>query len=115
VTAGSLKHRMRFEQRITRQDDLGNARGGFVAQFTAWAGLKPLRGSETVIASRMAGVQPVIITVRDNRMAREINTGWRAVDERDGVVYDIQSIADMEDDRKYLTLMAQSGAGQGDG
>lgn len=114
MTAGELNRRVRFESRTTRDDGMGNKRGAFVPEFTCWAGFKMLKGSETVIAARMAGIQPAIIRVRINSETKRISTGWRAVDS-DEVKYDIQSIADIDGKRRYFDIMAQAGGGQGDG
>lgn len=92
---------------------MGNKRSEFAEEFTCWAGFTMLKGSESVIAARMTGIQPAIIRVRINSETKRISTGWRAVD--GDVKYDIQSIADIEGKRRYFDIMAQSSGGQGDG
>lgn len=110
MPAGDLKHRLRFERRAETPDDgYGNREGNWQTQFEVWAGIKPLRGSETVIASRLAGIQPVIITVRMSSQTKQIAAHWRAVG-RDGKVYNIKGEgADTEQRRRYLDVMADTG------
>lgn len=112
MAAGELQHRLRFERRRPLDDGHGNKEGGWRIEFEHYAGLKPLRGSETVIAQRLAGIQPVIIKVRQDSRTREITTGWRAVD-RFNNTYNIRSIADMEQRRQYFEIMAESGGTDG--
>lgn len=111
--AGDLDHRLEFSRRGAVDDGYGNpVSGPFEAQFTIWAGLKPLRGGEKVTSDRLAGVQPVIITVRMSSKTRLITTGWQAKDIRSGVVYDITAAADMEGRRQFIDIMATAGVAQ---
>lgn len=110
MTAGALKHRLRFEARSTVIDDYGNEQGDFAEQFVRWAEIMPLRGGETVMAARLTGTQPVIIRVRRDAETRQIEAHWRAVDERTDEVYALKSPpTDMEDSRAYLTIVAEAG------
>lgn len=75
-----------------------------------FARLQPRYGGEAVIASRLTGVQPVLITVRRSSQSRRIVSGWRAVDARDGTVYAITSpAADMDQSGAFLEVMATTG------
>lgn len=67
-----------------------------------------LRGGEAVIASRLSGVQPVVVTIRRNELTREITTTTVMRDLRTGTKYNIRAII-TTDDRKFLEITAQSG------
>lgn len=112
VPAGHLRHRLRFEAPapLPEGDGYGNFERGWQERCTVSAGVQPRYGGEAVIASRLAGQQPVTITVRRSSLTRDIVAGWRAVDERTGEVYAITSpAADMQQDGACLEMMATSG------
>lgn len=109
MTAGELRERMTFESRILSDDGYGNAESSFVDQFTVWARVRARGGSERVIADRLTGVLPVVIRVRVSTNTLLITTGWRAVHDRSGTVYNITSVANMDEKRKYLDIDATSG------
>lgn len=111
MPAGELRERVAFDRRPTVDDGYGNVEGEWVEQFTVWARVRPLRGSETVIAERLAGVQPATITVRRSSDTAQIAVGWRARDTRTGTVYDITAIANPDERGAYLELMVRAGAG----
>lgn len=110
--AGRLNRRLRFEKRasVPAGDDLGSYEGGWEAQFTVAAGIKSLRGGESVIGARLTGTQPVIITVRMSSQTRAIGSDWQAVDAVSGEVFALTSPpADTAGTRMYLNIMATSG------
>lgn len=110
--SGAKRERLRFEYRPTRVDDgYGNTEGGWRIGFETMARVRFLTGSEPVIAARLAGVQPVRITIDSTKDAREVTTGWRAVDARDpNRVFNITSPpANMDEKNRELDIMAQSG------
>jgi head-tail adaptor len=111
--AGDLRHRIAFDK---RQDvnpdaplDLGNTQSAFVEQFVVAAKVEARFGGETVTAARLAGQQPVTITVRQSTQTRLITTDWRARDARTGTIYNIRSIVDPDDRRAFLEMLCQSG------
>lgn len=83
--AGALRDRLSFQKRTAGDDGMGGqgAFGPYKPQFTVWAHLHPLRGSEAVMADRLSGRQPYIVTVRQSSQTRQINSDWQAVDARD--------------------------------
>lgn len=112
MLAGALRERLRFERRPTTADDgYGNVEGGWRMMFQAYARVRPLVGSETVIAQRLSGVQPVRITVRSSALARQVTAGWRAVDMRDEArVFNITAPgANMDERNRWVDLMATFG------
>lgn len=83
--AGPLRERLTFQARSLADDGFGNeiASGEWEDQFTRSANLRPLRGTETVMAARLEGRQPYILTVRQSIDTRRIAIGWQIVDARD--------------------------------
>lgn len=75
--AGELRERVTFQQR--GEDANGDRLGDWEAGFTVSARVRALRGSEPVLQSRLQGVQPYSVTIRDSTAARQITTAWRAV------------------------------------
>lgn len=112
IGAGSFMWRLRFEARgAPSGDDMGSPEGGpWVEQFTVSAQVKPLKGSETVQAARLTGVQMVIITVRQTVDTLRIASTWRAVDVRTGAEYAvIAPPSDPEMKRRHLDIPAAIG------
>ena len=109
MEAGRLTERMRFEKRASiARDGYGNFEGDWQAQFTVAAQRQMLRGGETVIAARLNGRQPAILTIRRSAQSETITTDWRAVDTRAGDVWNIRSISPSED-RASFDLLVERG------
>lgn len=110
TVSGQLRERMTFALRTAGADDgYGNFEAAWADQFTAAARIMPLKGGEDVMANRLAGTQPVIITVRSSSDSRLIAPNWKATDARAGTVYNIRSIANMDEKNGYLDLLATAG------
>ncbi len=77
---GQLDRRVTFRAPSTAAD---GESAGYVDVVTRRARVQPLKGGEAVQASRMAGRQPVIITVRRDALTATIDNAWQAVDARD--------------------------------
>lgn len=112
-TAGDLRERLRFERRAQPvSDGAGNFEAAWEAQCTVAAGVRPLTGGESVTAARLAGSQPVVITVRRSLATLAITSAWRAVNIRSGEVYALTSPpADLERRGQYLDMLATIGRG----
>ncbi len=113
TTAGQLHERIAFDSREPvdpAEPDSGNTEGDFAERFVlwAWARARYLRGTEAVMASRLEGRQPAIITVRASSLSRQITTDWRARDTRTGIAYAIRGITPTED-RAFFDILAESG------
>lgn len=119
-SAQELQHRIRFESReaVKRNDgepDYGNTVGDFAPRFTVWAGLLYRQGGEGVVAARLEGRQPVVITVRASSDTRQIGNDWRAVNARTGQVFAIRENPrpfqdrNGREDRGWLQMLAESG------
>lgn len=109
MSAGELRERVTFAKRETVDDGYGNVVGDFVDQFSTWARVTPMRGGETVMAARLAGRQPVAIKVRYTAETMAIAPDWRAKNAVTGEEYAVHSIANMDERRAYLTIMAEAG------
>jgi SPP1 family predicted phage head-tail adaptor len=107
MPAGKLNERITFAVRGTGTDGYGNEESGFVDQFTVWAGFKALRGGEDVIAARLEGRQPVVLTLRRSSEALRITTGWRATDAR-GAIYNIRAVTP-DEKRQFIDLLCEAG------
>ncbi|WP_336800805.1 phage head closure protein [Kaistia sp. MMO-174] len=114
MSAGELRERVAFDRRAAVDDGYGNmVAGDWQEQFVVWARIQPLKGGEGVQAARLAGTQPVIIRVRSSSSTRQIRTDWRARDARIGTLFNITSMANMDEKGAYLDLLATSGEAVG--
>lgn len=113
MPAPDLRHRVTFAKRVELTDEYGATRGEWVDQFTLAATIRPRLGGETIIAARLAGTQPVTITIRQSIMARDILPEWKARNERSGTEYAIRSIVDPDehsaDHGRWFDLICEAG------
>lgn len=110
IGAGKLRARIAFDHRVEVDDGAGNTVGDWAEQLEVSARVRPLKGGDGVQAARLAGEQPVVITVRMSRQAREIGPDWRARDVRTGTVYAITApAANMDERGEYLDVLAVAG------
>jgi SPP1 family predicted phage head-tail adaptor len=109
VGAGNLDRRLRFEKREEQDNGYGSTVSNWVLQFTEAANRVWLRGGETVMAARLESRQPVIITIRNSSRARAVTSDWRAVDTRDGRVYNLRENPKESGSRGYLEMLAEGG------
>jgi SPP1 family predicted phage head-tail adaptor len=101
-----------FEERIEQPDGFGNSVADWVPRFDERVSIRYLRGSESVIAARLEGRQPVIITVRSHEATRAVSPGWRV--KVNGVTYNIREPLRPTDQRKRdLEFLAESGVADG--
>lgn len=116
ATAGDLRFRVRFDKQVERDDPGGGTLTEWVPQFTRWADIRPLKGSETVQAQRLAGIQPALILVRFDSETRTIDPSWRAVEQNNGqnvAFYALKTASDMERERQFITMTAEIGSPDG--
>jgi SPP1 family predicted phage head-tail adaptor len=108
-SAPNLRDRVAFDAETTGDDGYGNTVTGWAEQFVVAAQIRYLRGSEPVIAERLQGVQPVVVTVRDSTQTRAINAGWRAREARTGTVFNIRSVTPSDGNRAWIDMLAEVG------
>lgn len=109
--AGDLRDRITFQKR--GEDENGDPLGGWDDQFTRSARLTWLRGSEGVMASRLEGKQPVVITVRACSQTRLIDGSWRAVNARDDRQKFNITAASPAKERGFIDILAVMGGATG--
>lgn len=110
MAIGQLRERVAFEVRPMADDGYGNLQAGdFAEVYRCAAQIMPKMGGETVLASRLTGTQPMLVTVRICAALKDIGTDWRIRDLRSGVVYDIRSISNPDEQKRYLEILAVSG------
>ncbi|MFC7399586.1 phage head closure protein [Chelatococcus sp. GCM10030263] len=113
MAAGDLRERFAFDEREETTDDVGNTVGSWVERFVTAARVRPLKGGEAVMADRLQGRQPVVITIRYFQAAAAVTPAWRARDARSGRLYNITAVANMDEHRRYLDLLATTGEADG--
>lgn len=107
--AGSLSERIGFEAEVEGDDGYGGTIVGWQESFVEAARLEPRVGSETVIASRLQGIQPFTMTVRSNERTRNITPAWRARNKRSGVVYAIKAAVNIDERNQWIELLVVQG------
>ncbi|TIN83103.1 head-tail adaptor protein [Mesorhizobium sp.] len=109
--AGRLDRRLQFQVRVEMDDGHGNTVSDFYPQFTMAASRVFLksRNSETVMAARLTAKALATVTVRNCTAARQITADWRAIDTRDGTVWNIREEPQQSSDRGYLEFLCESG------
>lgn len=111
--AGMLRHRLNFQSKGALNDELGNPVPGgsaWTTRFSVRAGMVPKIGGEAVIAGRLQGRQPYIVTVRSSGQTRQIKPDWRAVDANDTTrVFAVRSLADPDGKRQWLEILVEEG------
>lgn len=109
--AAARRERLRFQLRdVSADDGYGNREDKWRTKFEMFARVQPLKGSETVIAARLAGTQPYIITVQSCRDTRRVTPGWRAVDANDTKrIFNIRSGANFDERNRNIVFAAEAG------
>ena len=110
--AGRLRERFAFDERVKVEDGFGNHRATWAERVQVRAGLRALRGGESVMASRLEGKQVVLITIRKSSKTAGITTDWRARDARAGTVFNIREIS-LSRNRLYYEMLCESGVNAG--
>lgn len=109
--SGALDKLVSFQTRALVDDGYGNEiSGDWEEQFQEPARLVPKMGSETIIASRMTGVQPYTLTVRGSERTRCITTDWRVVNVRSGAAYNILTNVNVDERGAWQEMLVTEGA-----
>lgn len=108
--AGQYRERVAFEYRAYFSDGYGNEQApDWTEAFRCAARIKPARGAESIQAARLAGKQPVLITVRVSTNTKMITTDWRARDTRSGLVYNIRSKVNPDERKVDFDMECEAG------
>lgn len=110
----NLRYLLHFQQRAVADDGFGNdlpGQGPYVTEMTVAAAMRPLRGSESVMAARLSGKQPYVVTVRNHPGMSSVTPAWRIVDARNtNRIFDITSpLSDSDGKRQWLEFVAVEG------
>ncbi len=108
MPAGELRERVAFDQIAESDSSYGIVAGEWEEQFITAARIRFLVGSEPVIAQRLQGVQPAVITVRSFIATRRVDTSWRARNVRTGEIFNIRSVTPGED-KAYIDFLCEAG------
>lgn len=109
MQAGDLTFRVALDAPTQAANGQGGMLLGWAEQYRCAAHMRFLRGSEAVIAARLAGRQPVVITVRNCAAARAVTVDWRIRDVRSGLDYNVRTAPVPSQDRAWLEITAESG------
>ena len=111
--AGALRYRLKFSERNDVSDEYGNPATGWIDRFTVAANITARLGGETVEAARLAGRQPVILTVRRTSDTRQITTEWKATEVETGTEFNIRTAVDPDigttNHGMYIDMLAETG------
>ncbi len=112
TSAGDLFYSVGMEARVEENPDspvdYGNTESTWTEQFAVRAAYIHLRGGEAVQAARLAGRHVQVIRVRASTATRTITTDWRAVDKRNGDIFNIRDVTH-DNDRRFIDLLAEKG------
>ena len=87
----NLDYHAAFSARESVETDMGGTQDEWIEQFVEWAGVKHLRGGESVMQARLASRNPAIITIRNSARARQITSEWMVrLRSRSGIVKDYE-------------------------
>jgi head-tail adaptor len=92
--AGAMRYRLKFAERDTTEDEYGNPSTGWTDRFTVSGSITAKVGGEAVDAARLAGRQPVILTVRRSPDTRLVTTDWKATEVESGTEFNIRTAID---------------------
>lgn len=110
AAAGRYRERVAFSYRAAAVDDgYGNEQGVWTEPFSVAARIAPLRGGESIQAARLAGRNPVLITVRVSTNTKLITTDWRARDVKSGAIYNIRSKVNPDERRVDFEMECELG------
>jgi SPP1 family predicted phage head-tail adaptor len=106
--AGQLDYMVAFDRPTSLSDGAGGTEIGWTEVFSCWAGVVYLRGTESVMAARLSGRQPVVVTIRNCTNAQLVTHDWRMRDLRSSTIYNVRT-AIPSDDRAFIELTCESG------
>ena len=108
MSAGDLRERVAFHSIAEDESSYGIVSGDYAEQFRRAARIKPLLGSEPVLAQRLSGVQPVVIRVYSDSETRDVTTAWKIVNVRTLASYNIRAVTP-DEKRRWVEFLCESG------
>ncbi|RUM99033.1 head-tail adaptor protein [Pseudaminobacter arsenicus] len=104
--AGALRERVNIQGWTEEPDGYGGTKQVFGTIATVAAHFHPNRGGEAVMASRLAGAQPFVVTLRSSTQTRAITPAHKLQDARNTArMFDIKAIADPDGRGAWLELL----------
>lgn len=112
ISFGQLDQRVTIQRNVASTDWSGHAGPPqWMDQFTVWAGIRFLRGSETVLSARLTARQPAVLTVRATAQTKGILASDRAVNARTGEIFNIRELPrEARENRGFLQFLVEAGA-----
>lgn len=107
--ADEMEWLLRFEARELIKNSATPV-GGWREALTVWAKVKAERGSEELLAGRLAGLTAYRIWIEYSPEILGLGNAARAVDCDSGLIYEIKSIIDTDGRRRELEITAIEGA-----
>lgn len=115
--SGALNRLITFQEYTEGDDGHGGVVTGYVDRFTEPARLQPRTGTESVQASRLAGIQPYSMTIRSSERTRAVTPAWRAYGARAGLdvngnpvrSYNIKTVVNIDERNAWLELLVVEG------
>lgn len=108
TTTGDLRELVEIQDYVEIDDGYGGVEYQWQTAFTAPARIQILRGTETVIASRLTGTQVLAITMRWQPAMADVTPAWKAKNGRTGTMYNIRSV-EPDERRQWVNLLCESG------
>lgn len=109
MSGGELRERVTFQRRAVTSDGYGNSQGDWEDEFTVAARIEPKLGGETIQAARLTGKSIANIIIRCSTDTAQITTDWRAFDARSNTIWNIRSIVNPDENKKYFEILAEKG------
>lgn len=107
-----LLERASFQQRVEAPDGFGNMVGAWTDRFDDRVGVLYLRGSEAVLAARLEGRQPIVVTVRVSERTNLVTPDWRVI--INGTPYNVREpLRPTDQRRRTYEFLAESGVADG--
>lgn len=104
--AGALRDRVNIQGWTEEPDGYGGTKQVFGTIATVAVAFQPLRGTESVMASRLAGTQPFVVTARSSMATRAITPAYKLQDARNTArMFDIKAVADPDGKNQWLELL----------
>jgi head-tail adaptor len=108
--AGRLYYHVAFDRREEIDDEYGNTvSGDWQEQFQRRAEFRTMPGSESVVAARLQGRQPMLVNVRIDHEVALVGNDWRMRDVRNGLAYNIRDIRRDTTNRSMMTFLVEGG------
>ena len=109
MRAGSLKHRVRIEERVRTPDEGGGTVEGWVTKAEGLrARILEMAGSEKVVADKLSGVLTHELTLRRSSKTEGLSNLMRIVEVATGRIHDVKTVK-LDERRRDYVVTTQTG------